>query len=267
MTDRLIKTDRNGTKTYASCRCPRCGGTGKMPYYIENGVCFRCGGSGTVKEYHYRVMTPEYAAKLAEKRNAKYIAQADERNAKLYKLHGMDEDGRLWIVAGNTYEIRDQLKAEGAKYDALFGWHFAHETDRPSVMVDIAEIAEKNEYGDWILRNAIDIEEIIGTKLQAMQPAEEPAKTGEYVGNVGGKIEAAVTLARQVTYETHFTYRGETNYIYIFTDDNGNTIVWKTSAWQDIDEGQRYAIRGTVKEHNEYKGTKQTILTRCKITK
>lgn len=30
-------------------RCPRCWGTGKMPYKVAMGVCFRCFGSGTVE--------------------------------------------------------------------------------------------------------------------------------------------------------------------------------------------------------------------------
>ena len=29
--------------------CPRCGGTGKMPFNYANGVCFKCEGSGYVK--------------------------------------------------------------------------------------------------------------------------------------------------------------------------------------------------------------------------
>ena len=38
-----------------------------------------------------------------------------------------------------------------------------------------------------------------------------------------------------------------------------------TGEGYDIEEGKTYTIKGTVKEHSEYKGTKQTILTRCKI--
>lgn len=66
------------------------------------------------------------------------------------------------------------------------------------------------------------------------------------------------------TYETHFTYYGELNFIYKFKDQNDNTIIWKTSN-KDLEEGKTYRIKGTIKEHSEYDGDKQTVLTRCKI--
>jgi uncharacterized membrane protein len=31
-------------------------------------------------------------------------------------------------------------------------------------------------------------------------------------------------------------------------------------------KGETYNVRGTVKEHGEYEGVAQTVLTRCKIT-
>jgi len=43
--------------------------------------------------------------------------------------------------------------------------------------------------------------------------------------------------------------------------------VWKTSS-TDIersDVGKSYKVTRIVKEHAEYKGAKQTILTRCKV--
>lgn len=33
----------------------------------------------------------------------------------------------------------------------------------------------------------------------------------------------------------------------------------------NIAEGSQVRLRGTVKEHSDYKGTKQTILQRCKV--
>jgi hypothetical protein len=35
--------------------------------------------------------------------------------------------------------------------------------------------------------------------------------------------------------------------------------------WVDADEGDTVIMRATVKEHGEYKGTKQTVITRPKI--
>lgn len=54
--------------------------------------------------------------------------------------------------------------------------------------------------------------------------------------------------------------------INVFRDDAGNCFIWKsTSAFFNIAEGSQVRLRGTVKEHSDYKGTKQTILQRCKV--
>lgn len=49
-----------------------------------------------------------------------------------------------------------------------------------------------------------------------------------------------------------------------FMDKNGNVAVWKASGQKDdLERGVTYRVKATVKEHGEYKGTKQTVLTRC----
>jgi hypothetical protein len=49
-----------------------------------------------------------------------------------------------------------------------------------------------------------------------------------------------------------------------FVDKNGNVAIWKASGERDdLERGKAYFVKATVKEHGEYKGTKQTVLTRC----
>ena len=33
----------------------------------------------------------------------------------------------------------------------------------------------------------------------------------------------------------------------------------------DVNTGDKVILKGTIKEHNEYRGYKQTVLTRCKV--
>lgn len=70
-----------------------------------------------------------------------------------------------------------------------------------------------------------------------------------------------------LTLKNHFT--GISQYgeyhRYIFNDDSGNIMIWKASSPADLEDGKRYKIRGTVKEHSEYKNVKQTIITRCEV--
>lgn len=68
-----------------------------------------------------------------------------------------------------------------------------------------------------------------------------------------------------------------TKYVYTLVDNNGNVYTWFTSnllAYRDkedcdndvfADPGDVVHIKGTVKDHTEFRGTKQTVLTRCKV--
>lgn len=80
-----------------------------------------------------------------------------------------------------------------------------------------------------------------------------------YIGNVGDRVDVEVTSCECVTsWDTDF---GVTR-IYKIVDTNGNVYTWKTSKWL---EDEVTKIKGTVKEHKEYRGVKQTELTRCKV--
>lgn len=261
----LVKVDRNGTKYYADNKCRKCGGKGYIYGYehIDGARCWNCGTTGIEETYTWKEYTPEYAAKLAERRKAKAIKEAPETNRKFFKKIGFDEIGRAWVVIGKVYEIKDELKAAGARYDYTIGWHFDRADNGYNCFeISIADVGEKNALECWEFKAASEIIEII----KAKQSENAPKTVSEYVGNIGDTITTTATLAGVHTYETHFTYYGETNYIYKFTDESGNTLVWKTAAWQDIEEGKTYSIKGKIKEHGEYMGDKQTVLTRCKIS-
>lgn len=102
---------------------------------------------------------------------------------------------------------------------------------------------------------------------------EKYGEDGVYVSFSGGKdstvlLDLVVTFKKRSTYEIP-SYAGwgtDTVGINVFRDDAGNCFIWKsTSAFFNIAEGSQVRLRGTVKEHSDYKGTKQTILQRCKV--
>lgn len=146
-----IKTDRNGTKYYeVECQCWKCGGTGRIPQFnhVEGGICFECGGCGkefkTIKEY-----TPEWEARLAERR-AKKLAKmqyeadkkaAEEINKMEAKVKATFPELKAYFVLGNTYPIKNELKAKGAKFDWYNRmWYFTHKVDGYELFeVDINE--------------------------------------------------------------------------------------------------------------------------------
>ena len=267
MAARLIKVDRNGTEYWFDPVCPKCGGTGHISGYehIEGGICFQCGGSGNDgRGQTWKKYTPEYAAKLEARRIAKAKKEVPETNAKFLKSIGFSENGEAWLVVGvDTYSVKEDLKEAGAKFTKEIGWHFDHEqTTFKSAKIYISDVAEQNEIGAYYLKDYIEINAFCD-KIRAANTEI----ISNYVGEVGDKVEKVVTLKRVNFFETNYGYYGTTVGIYCFEDENGNVIVWKTASAPEMKIGEIVKICGKVKELGEYKGTKQTVLTRCKITK
>lgn len=100
-----------------------------------------------------------------------------------------------------------------------------------------------------------------------------------YIGEIGKRLTVTVTFKKSFEYQDFkFNYYGTTHYIHTFEDAEGNILVWKTTSsmsvqldddgckWHTIGWGDIIQITGTVKDHAEYRGTQQTILTRCKYS-
>ena len=87
---------------------------------------------------------------------------------------------------------------------------------------------------------------------------ENEKKTSEYIGAIGDKVSIETNDMKLVTsWETPYG----TTFLYKFTDGYGNVFVWKASGSRDIGT----LVKGTIKDHKERDGVKQTILTRCKV--
>ena len=261
----LIKVDRNDTKYYKTQgRCPRCHGTGSVPFWYANGVCFECGGSGTFETVE-KVYTPEYEAKLKAARERKaelkkqeavdeFYARRDEELAKM----GFNADYATFCVCGDTYAIREQLKAAGAKFCRERGWHFDHKvSDYETVEVFAEEVISEDlvwEYGKPHFAYRQDAAETVKAKMP------KKANPSQHVGKIGDKVEKTLTLNRVSSFDSQYG----TMYIYSFVDDAQNVFVWKTGSWHG-EQGKAYSVKGTLKDHTEYKGIKQNVLTRCKV--
>lgn len=267
----LIKTDKNGTKYYHNVdRCPRCSGTGIVEIYrpINGGDCFQCWGSGII-EYDTKEYTPEYEAKLEaqrQKREAKRIAKLEAelptKQAEWLKHNGIDQNGHTYIFLGNAYEIKEELKTLGAKFDYKLGWHIDHKVDNYQVIeFNIMPYLVKDMFNGYDFdRNFVSNFDIEAIK-KAEYKKQNNIKASEYVGEIKDKIDIEATLKFWVNWDSEYG----TQTLYSFLDDNNNIFVWKTSNWLDLEKETKVNLKGTIKDHKEYRGDKQTVLTRCKI--
>lgn len=101
---------------------------------------------------------------------------------------------------------------------------------------------------------------LVNEKHKKKQAAQ--ADLSEYFGTVGDRItiEATVTLLHVID-----GYYG-TSVIAIFEDDANHVFKWNCSNPRLLyayEIGSTVKFKGTISEHSEYKGTKQTVLKRC----
>ncbi len=91
------------------------------------------------------------------------------------------------------------------------------------------------------------------------EAAKQAEIASQHVGEVGQRITLTAATAKLLT-----SWDGEygTTYLYKFTDARGNVYIWYASRGIETRDGM--TIKGTVKNHNERDGIKQTVLTRCK---
>ena len=93
-----------------------------------------------------------------------------------------------------------------------------------------------------------------------VEEEEVVVNPGSFIGNVKDRLELNLTVKSLYTFEG--TY-GTTTIISL-EDENENSVVWFASSNPDLEVGDSTKLRGTVKEHKEYRGRNQTVLTRCK---
>ena len=103
-----------------------------------------------------------------------------------------------------------------------------------------------------------------------------------YVGNVGDKVTLNLILKGEYEYTVHInSWCANIVTVYKMEDNDGNVFVWKTSSsslkMDRIDSdgtctpdfvkrGDNFTVKAKIKEHSEYKGTKQTVIERAKVT-
>jgi hypothetical protein len=107
------------------------------------------------------------------------------------------------------------------------------------------------------------------------QERKARAAASEHIGEVGKRIELTVRYERTHSWDGLY---GPTQLVRF--DHEGSALVWKTSGWlpgvdvahvdgweaqRPMPEGAVLRIRATVKKHDEYRGGRQTVLTRVKV--
>jgi len=188
------------------------------------------------------------------------------------------DHGGGWMMEQVRKELTKEMEAVGFNADSNETVQFVADA-----LNWIASQEERNNYMHN-LKTACSLEYVTGRNLGILaslfptynreleyqaEKAEQERKTvaeraseanSQHIGDVGDRITINVQSTTCLTsWETEW---GITR-VYKIVDDKGNVYTWKTSKY--LDEEELDILKGTVKEHKEYKGIKQTELTRCKV--
>jgi len=103
----------------------------------------------------------------------------------------------------------------------------------------------------------------LGRLEELKQRREEDAKKARgWVGEVKQRMDFENLT---VKYTRYIEGRWGTTTLVVFEDEPGNWIKWFASDPGEIEAGDVVTLKATVKEHGEYKGVKETVVTRGKI--
>lgn len=194
--------------------------------------CSRCGGAGV---YYIGVHNGE-------------LVPAHPDQGVCYKCNGRGTVLGTWIERTPEYQAKLDAKREAKRA--------AHQAELDAKMAELEAERKAEE-----------------ERKEAERLAKEAEKKiSQFVGTVNEKLEVEAVYVGSPYFDrpSFYGYGTERCYIHTFKDDHGNKIVWKTHSRggdEEINEGDRVLIKGTVKAHDDYKGEKQTALIRCKVTK
>lgn len=175
------------------------------------------------------------------------------------KKNGFDEIGKTYCVFGDSYSIKDYLKENKYIFSPIFKWHCGIPCDLPNgfrhIIFDFDDIYEwSKEY------NMAMLKEGAREKVIEEMTEYEAASNSEYEGKVGERLELEVIYYAARGFESDYGY---TN-VYTFLHGD-NVFTWFTTTNIAAPRGNTIKITGTVKKHEEYKGVKTTVLTRCRV--
>jgi hypothetical protein len=176
-------------------------------------------------------------------------------------VNGFSEYGVTYLVLGNSYPIKDELKDSGFKFSPLLRWH------GPEANYVLPENCSYYElrYEDLFTwdedSHTTFMKEGAREKIDLIfnPPVES---NSQFVGEIGERLRDIPMRVRNIGgYNSAYGYK----WVYTFEDSDGNVYSWFTTSQQAISVGMNCIVTGSIKAHVEYKSVFTTQLNRCII--
>lgn len=183
-----------------------------------------------------------------------YNEPAPTQTSSVKKALGF-ENGFITIFRGDQDNNNEWFKSSNARYAKWWGWYVVSTEEVPTTLpfgIEPVKLYwDDVSTADGQLKNP----EALATVVDSLMYGESDSC---FVGEIGQRLDLSLTVHHIIPLETNY---GKST-MHIMFDDRGNEFIWTTAA-KTLIAGNRYELRGTVKEHRVYKGKNQTILNRC----
>ena len=181
--------------------------------------------------------------------------------AEWLEANGFSEDGVTYLVLGNSYPIKDELKEYGFKFSPLLRWHGG---DCNFELPAGCHYTTLNFYDvfTWDAEtNSVFMKEGARKQIDAIfNPIVE--SNSQFVGEIGERLRDIPMQVRNIGgFDSAYGYK----WVYTFEDSDGNVYSWFTTSQQAVSVGMKCTVTGTIKAHVEYKSVFTTQLNRCII--
>lgn len=219
--------------------------------YVSGQKAQEFGKSSTLGDALHLKYSLESPVRTKADRQERMEAQATV-NKHLVEAKKLTQDILDW---SKTYDF-DKAAQESPKMDAYFN-NLKVLTKR--------DVLERQHIGYFASLISLYAREM---QIKNVRPEK---KQSEYYGNIGDKIK---DIKVNVKFVTSFDTAFGTMVIYSMVDDDGHVFVYKGQYLNitgtgggaiGITKGDDILLSGTIKSHQDYKGTKQTIVQRPKV--
>lgn len=189
-----------------------------------------------------------------------YGKNEPKQSKPLRDVLGFGEAGYIYIYLGNTYENLNWFKAEPeCRYHKIWGWYTPSNEE---VSNDLPEGIRVEKLCWEDVSYGTDVNETLAEKAVNNLKYKDIESASEYVGEIGDRENFELTIKKAIGLEGFYGH----STMHIMEDACGNVFVWNTAS-KTLKVGETYKMKGTIKDHREYRGIKQTVLTRCALLK
>ena len=168
------------------------------------------------------------------------------------------EKGYITIFSNVDEEYADYMRSIGCNLRSWWGWCL-HSDKELAGPLPAGVLSHRLNWTD-----VSDNDETLFSDSNKIAAAVERAiygdPTSEFVGKIGDKYEDILTVIKAIPVEGQYGL----STIHVFKDDIDNVFSWTTAA-KTLTVNKTYYIKGSIKDHKQYRGVNQTVLTRCKV--